>query len=178
MKSEIQNLPEKNPSAPLANTGNKQVIIGTSGISRAYRSPDTYRFVFAENAENSDDVPEIRVYTYMDEPLDSVIAEVKGEMAKRGLLGVVPEGRSDRVGVSVAAAWEEWHRNNGSFFMRCRSVAKQGMGPSWCRLANAGASGLNVDERGFGQKTDQRLGELGWRVGDAMDMCFIVCEDD
>ena len=144
--------------------------VGAAGLTKAYRPPDAYRFVFspAETEEGSETgMEEIRVYTYADATLKSVIDEIKEEMGKRGMLR---DGDAETPGISVAAAWEEWHRNDEKFFMRCRSVGKVGMDEAW---AKGTRSELGIDARGFPDKRASTLRSLNWRVGDAMDVCFL-----
>ena len=169
MKDDIPGLPEQTLSAPIPE-GRKGKVIGAAGLPRAYRNPNEYGFVFSGEPTEKE---EIRIYTYSDASLSSLIEQIKEEMGKRGMLKGVPSDA--KVGISVAAAWEEWHRNEARYFMRCRSVGKQGMGEAWARAANAGELSLEVDPRGFPDRTAQSLRELKWNVGDAMDVCFIVC---
>ncbi len=146
---------------------NAKKPIGASGLTKAYRPPDAYKFVFnpEEGSKISNDFEEIRVYTYADATLDSVVDEIKEEMGKRGLLR-----DTGALGISIAAAWEEWHRNEKKFFMRCRNVGKVGMDESWARTAKAD---LGIDRRGFPDKRSSTLRSLNWNVGDAMDVCFL-----
>lgn len=161
---EVAKKPEEAPGA--------RKPIGAAGLTKAYRPPDAYMPLFSPTEDSSEPgLEEIRVYTYADATLESVVDEIKEEMGKRGLL----RDDAGTPGISVAAAWEEWHRNEARYFMRCRSVGKQGMGEAWARAANAGELSLEVDPRGFPDRTAQSLRELKWNVGDAMDVCFIVC---
>ena len=147
---------------------NAKKPIGASGLTKAYRPPDAYKFVFnpEEGSKISNDFEEIRVYTYADATLDSVVDEIKEEMGKRGLL----RDDAGTPGISVAAAWEEWHRNDEKFFMRCRSVGKVGMDEAWARGTRPE---LGVDARGFPDKRASTLRSLNWKVGDAMAVCFL-----
>ncbi len=152
--------------APAGEGSRAKKPVGAAGLTKAYRPPDAYRFVFNPE-EGLGDLEEIRVYTYADATLESVVDEIKEEMGKRGLLRDADAGS---LGISVAAAWEEWHRNDEKFFMRCRSVGKVGMGESWAKATRAD---LGVDLRGFPDKRTSTLGSLNWKVGDAMDVCFL-----
>ena len=141
--------------------------IGAAGLTKAYRPPDAYMPLFSPTEDSSEHgLEEIRVYTYADATLESVVDEIKEEMGKRGLL----RDDAGAPGISVAAAWEEWHRNDEKFFMRCRSVGKVGMDEAWARGTRPE---LGVDARGFPDKRASTLRSLNWKVGDAMDVCFL-----
>lgn len=142
----------------------KKKPVGAAGLTKAYRPPDAYSFVYNPDEPSPADIEEIRIYTYADDTLRSVIDRVKEEMNARGLLRA-----QGSLGISIAAAWEEWHRNEKRFFMRCRSVGKVGMDDSWAKAAE----GMGIDPRGFPDKSDETLERLKWKIGDAMDVCFL-----
>jgi len=158
---EVAKKPEEAPGA--------RKPIGAAGLTKAYRPPDAYMPLFSPTGSEDSSEPgleEIRVYTYADATLESVVDEIKEEMGKRGLL----RDDAGTPGISVAAAWEEWHRNDEKFFMRCRSVGKVGMDEAWARGTRPE---LGVDARGFPDKRASTLRSLNWKVGDAMDVCFL-----
>ena len=126
-------------------------------LKDVFRPIDKYCWVYDATATREDGLEEICVHTWLDASLLDVIAQVEQEMKARGM-----KTAGAGAAYSLAAVWEEWHRQEHKYFMRCRSVGK-----------------VNMTTQGFTKRYTfpdagkRTLRSLGWRVGDALEMCVL-----